>query len=105
MGAVWGEVGGAFHFILIGSWNSWIRGRQKAIWQSPCSQPGLNEEGRVEMRGLWRASNEERSQKTPAQPQQSSGHRKVGHVVGGWLGCMLYWRRREEREVRGGMER
>lgn len=30
------------------------------------SQPGLNEEGRVEMRGLWRGSNEERSQKTLA---------------------------------------
>lgn len=67
MGAVWGEV-----LSICFNWKLKFLdkgGSQKAIWPRPCSQPGPNEEGRVEMRGLWRASNEERSQKTPAEPR------------------------------------
>lgn len=64
----------------------------------------------MEMRGLWRASNEERSQKTPAQTQQSSGPRKAGRGVGDWEAgvCVLVEKeggKRTEKEVRGGTER
>lgn len=51
----------------------------------------------MEMRGLWRASNEERSQKTPVQPRQSSGLKKVGQGVGGWQRVYAFVKKEEEK--------